>query len=77
MIGAVVLRDGNNEIISISVELMDLKEAARYLKLNYETVRLWAKAGKIPAFKTGGLWRIRRSDLEDWIDEHKVGRGIE
>ena len=73
MIGAVVLRNDSNKIIAISVELMDLKDVARYLQLNYETVRLWAKAGKIPAVKTGGVWRVRMSDLEDWINKQRVG----
>jgi len=54
-------------------ELMDLKEVGRYLRLRHETIRRWAKAGKIPAVKTGGGWRIRRCDLEDWIDKQRVG----
>lgn len=73
MIGAVVLRNESNEIIAMSVELMDLKDVARYLQLNYETVRRWAVAGKIPAVKTGGVWRVRSCDLEDWLDKQRVG----
>ncbi len=77
MIGAVVLRDEKKEIIFVGVELMALKDVAWYLHLCYETVRKLAKAGEIPAVKTGGLWRVRRSDLEAWIDEQRrVARGL-
>ncbi|MBA7597106.1 hypothetical protein ES703_04101 [subsurface metagenome] len=77
MIGAVVLRNDSNKIIAISVELMDLKDVARYLQLNYETVRRWAKDGKFPALKLGGVWRVRMCDLEEWIDKQVGGASIE
>ena len=27
-----------------------------------------AQKGKLPAFKVGGQWRFRRTDLDAWID---------
>ena len=27
-----------------------------------------AQRGELPAFKVGGQWRFRRSDLDAWID---------
>jgi len=48
---------------------MTIKEVASYLKVNERTVYRMASAGKIPAFKVGGAWRIKVSELETWITE--------
>ena len=51
-----------------------------YLKAGKRTVYRFAQNGDIPAFKLGGTWRFRRSELERWIDansnQHKTtGKG--
>lgn len=50
-------------------EILTLDEVATYLKAGKRTVYRLAQEGKIPAFKLGGTWRFRRSDLEQWIAE--------
>lgn len=47
--------------------LMNAKEAAEYLKLNYMTVYKLAQAGRIPASKIGGNWRFKKEILDEWI----------
>ena len=63
-------------------EILTLDEVAAFLKAGKRTVYRFAQNGDIPAFKVGGTWRFRRSDLERWIDESsnqrppaKKGRG--
>lgn len=53
----------------IEDEILTLDEVAVYLKAGKRTVYRLAQEGKIPAFKLGGTWRFRRSDLERWIVE--------
>ncbi|MDM0032854.1 helix-turn-helix domain-containing protein [Variovorax sp. J22P271] len=48
-------------------EILTLDEVAVYLKAGKRTVYRLAQKGEIPAFKLGGTWRIRRSDLDRWI----------
>lgn len=48
-------------------EILTLDEVAAYLKVGKRTVYRLAAAGKIPAFKLGGIWRFRRADLDRWI----------
>ncbi len=48
-------------------EILTLDEVAVYLKAGKRTVYRLAACGEIPAFKLGGTWRFRRSDLEQWI----------
>ena len=54
-------------------QIMTLREVAAYLKLNDKTIYRLAQAEKIPAFKVGGSWRFRRSDLVCWIEENMTG----
>lgn len=48
-------------------EILTLDEVASYLKAGKRTVYRLAAEGKLPAFKLGGTWRFRRSDLDEWI----------
>lgn len=50
-------------------EILTLDEVAAYLKAGKRTVYRLAQKGDIPAFKLGGTWRFRRSDLDSWIAE--------
>lgn len=48
-------------------EILTLEEVAAYLKAGKRTVYRLAQKGEIPAFKLGGTWRFRRSELDCWI----------
>lgn len=50
-------------------EILTLDEVAAYLKAGKRTVYRLAQKGEIPAFKLGGTWRFRRSELDRWIAE--------
>ena len=53
-------------------EILTLQEVAAYLKLTDKSIYRLAQSGRIPAFKAGGAWRFRRSDIEGWIEANKV-----
>lgn len=48
-------------------EIYTLEEVSAYLKAGKRTVYRLAQNGEIPAFKLGGTWRFRRSELDHWI----------
>ncbi len=50
-------------------EILTLEDVATYLKAGKRTVYRLAQKGEIPAFKLGGTWRFRRSELDRWIAE--------
>jgi excisionase family DNA binding protein len=50
-------------------EILTLDEVAAYLKAGKRTVYRLAQKGEVPAFKLGGMWRFRRSELDRWIAE--------
>ena len=48
-------------------EILTIKGVADFLQVNERTIYRLAAAKKIPAFKVGGAWRFRKSDLDAWI----------
>ncbi len=56
-------------------EILTIDEVAAYLKAGKRTVYRLAASGKLPAFKLGGTWRFRSSDLDQWIAS-RVGKAI-
>ena len=52
---------------SITVETLDLEEAADFLKLHPCTVRQRACAGEIPGYKPGRRWTFIKSELEEYL----------
>jgi excisionase family DNA binding protein len=44
---------------------MTPEAAAAFLGVTPDTIREWARAGKIPAHKFGRLWRFKEEELAD------------
>jgi len=62
--------------VGVLDELMNIREAATYLRLNTMTVYKMAQKRQIPAFKVGGDWRFKKEWLEDWLAQKAaIGRG--
>jgi excisionase family DNA binding protein len=47
--------------------ILTLDELAAYLKIGKRTLYGLAVNGEIPAFEVGGVWRFRRSEIDQWI----------
>jgi excisionase family DNA binding protein len=50
--------------------LLSLEDVANRLQVSDQSVRRWIKAGKLAAYKPGLEWRIRPSDLENFLQAH-------
>ena len=50
-----------------TIETLTPGEVAKILKLHPFTVTRLAREGKIPAFKVGGVWRVRKDQFERWM----------
>lgn len=50
-------------------EVLDMDEAASYLRVSRTTVYKLAQAGNIPAFKLQGMWRFRLQSLREWTEK--------
>jgi len=54
-----------------SVRLLTLAEAARLLHVSTRTVQRMIRAKELPALKVGGQWRLRESQLRQWIENRE------
>ncbi len=50
-----------------SPDILTPEEAADYLRVNRETVYRRLRAGKLPGNKIGQQWRIRKHDLNRYL----------
>lgn len=48
-----------------------IKEVAEILKVAYLTVYRWVKDGKIDAYKLGKEYRIKKVDLDNFVESSK------
>ncbi len=47
--------------------LWTVNEVAKYLRVKPETVRAFARNGKISGIKMGRIWRFKKSMVDDFI----------
>lgn len=59
-----------------SIRLLTLDEAAALLHVSKRTLQRMIKINELPAFKVGGQWRLRESQLRQWV-EHRESNGSE
>ena len=50
-------------------EVMNIKEASRYLGISPDTLYKYVSVERIPAFKLGNRWRFKKSKLDQWMEE--------
>jgi excisionase family DNA binding protein len=55
------------------IRLLTLAEAARLLHVSTRTLQRMIRGNNLPALKVGGQWRVRESQLTEWI-ERREGR---
>lgn len=49
--------------------LLTVQEVAERLRLSTRTVRLWLQTGRLKGLRVGGRWRVRDSDLMEFLRE--------
>lgn len=57
-------------------DIMTVSEVAKYLKISEVTTYKFVQEGKIPAFKIGRSWRIKKQDLGEFIEKQKRNERI-
>ena len=51
-------------------EYLSVSDMAEEFGIHEMTFYRMIRDKKIPAFKIGSQWRVRRTDLNRWLDEH-------
>ena len=48
-----------------------LQELAQMLRVSERSIHRWISSGQLPAYMPGGDWRIRQSELEEFLQARK------
>ncbi len=51
---------------------LKIKDVAELLNISETTLRRWISEGKIPAYRLNRQYRFSRSEIEDWLIQHKL-----
>jgi excisionase family DNA binding protein len=51
---------------------LSIREASQYLGVEYKTLYRIVISGKLPASRIGGIYRIKREDLDKYLDAQKL-----
>jgi PTS system nitrogen regulatory IIA component len=57
----------------IDDDILTLEEVAKYLRVSERTVYDWAQKGDIPAGKIGTVWRFKKTEIEQWVNDRLSG----
>jgi excisionase family DNA binding protein len=54
-----------------NIRLLTLSEAANLLQVSTRTLQRMIRNGELPAFKVGGQWRVRETQLRQWVENRE------
>ena len=57
----------------MSEDILTIEEVAKYLRVSERTVYDWAQKGEIPAGKIGTVWRFKKTEIENWVNDRLSG----
>lgn len=61
------------EAVAINpAKILTVKQAAEYLQLRTETILRKIYAGELAAIKVGRIWRLRQSQIDDYLNRNIV-----
>ena len=55
-----------------NIRLLTLSEAAILLQVSTRTLQRMIRNGQLPAFKVGGQWRVRETQLRQWVEDRET-----
>jgi PTS system nitrogen regulatory IIA component len=53
----------------LASDILTIEEVAKHLRVSERTVYEWAQKGEIPGGKIGTVWRFKKTEIENWINE--------
>jgi excisionase family DNA binding protein len=54
-----------------NIRLLTLAEAANLLQVSTRTLQRMIRNRELPAFKVGGQWRLRETQLRQWVESRE------
>jgi len=57
----------------VDAELLTPNQVARHLRVSDDTVYGWLRRGRLRGVKLGRRWRVAKSDLDAFLEDHRGG----
>lgn len=57
-------------------EVLTTADVAKLLQLSVKTVGDMIRNGELPAMRIGGVWRVRRESLEEWMRKREQSHAL-
>jgi len=51
---------------------MNIRQASQYLGVSPDTLYKYVNEQNIPAFKLGNRWRLKKSKIDQWMEEQSM-----
>ena len=61
----------------MSEKLLTVKQVAAQLNTTTRTVQKWLQTGQLKGMKLVREWRIKQSDLDDWLERRETEYGLQ
>lgn len=55
-------------------EVMNIRQASQYLGIAPDTLYKYLSEGRLPAFKLGNRWRLKKTTLDRWMERQSQAR---
>ena len=52
-------------------DILTVEQAAEYLQVTTKTIYNLVDANKLKASKVGRVWRIRKSDIDEYLEQNR------
>ncbi|MCK5215157.1 MAG: helix-turn-helix domain-containing protein [Candidatus Omnitrophica bacterium] len=52
--------------------LLTVEQVADYIQISKWTIYRWIKEKNMPVYKMGGVSRFKKSEIDEWIMNHKA-----
>ena len=56
-----------------TAQYLSVEEVAKLLNVDYQLIYRLVRAGKLPAIRIGRIYRIERTDLDEFLAQSKTG----
>ena len=53
---------------------LTIEQIAEYLQMSTSSIYKMAQTGKIPAYKVGRQWRLKKGEIDKWVENNKIRR---
>ena len=62
----------NESTVVFEDKWFNVEDIAEYLSIKPDTARQWVREGKLPAYKAGKRYKLKLSEVDEWVRSGKI-----